>query len=298
MTTKFISNITGSLEGNTFHMFKACDADGNSCERVNMNGRNGLVFNSNRLEGFQIEAEDPRMFECNGQKYVAFICLSPYEGQNRCIALTPFDEFKPVALRIRGVPYNFIEKNWAPFVKDNQIHFVYNYDPLVILKYDLNPEGWCDVVFNEGAQLPFRTDLTFLRGGSNLVPFRDNLLIGGCHSRIFLDGVFYHFTHIVLLDIENWKVVHLSKPVRFEYSKEDIGTVDGVIYDIGPNCIQDPISLYKNGSGYSMTINVRDCISLLYDLSFDLETSERPSDLQAFTKRCALEIVIAHKKQT
>lgn len=281
-------------------MFKACDADGDSCERVNKNGFNFLNFSkrlehSGRTEGIGIEAQDPRLFECGGRKYVMFIGLSPFRpSQLFGIALTPFDEFKPVFLRIRNTPYNVMEKNWAPFVKNGQIHFVYNYDPLIILRYDGNPEGWCNVVYSE-ARLPFRTEVTFLRGGSNLVPFRDNLLIGGCHSRIEENGVFYHFTHMVVLDIDKWKVVHLSKPVRFEYSKEDIGTVDGAIYEINPNCIQDPISLYKKDDGYYMSINVRDCISLLYKLEIDMDTFERPREIQAFTEQCAFEIVKAHR---
>ena len=62
-----------------------------ACERICVNGRNGLLFQTkttNVVYGFEIEAEDPRMVKVNDKLYVVFICLSPYEGQNRCIAIT------------------------------------------------------------------------------------------------------------------------------------------------------------------------------------------------------------------
>lgn len=47
--------------------------------------------------------------------------------------------------------------------------------------------------------------------------------------------------------------------------------------DKSPNIIQDPISLYENEGKYYITINVRDCVSLLYEISF--------ADLFHFTKK-------------
>jgi hypothetical protein len=286
--TKYVDNIT-TVEIDNLHysMFKAIhygtddnpEEDENqkyACERICVNGRNGLLFQTkttNVVYGFEIEAEDPRMVKVNNKIYVVFICLSPYEGQNRCIAITEFDKFEPIYLQIENMQKNPIEKNWAPFEKDGKLHFVYNYDPLVIITYDFNKDGICKVIYKQNnVDLPIKTETTFLRGGSNLLHYRDNYYIGGCHSRIHDGTRFYHFTHIVLLDVVNWTIVFLSKPVIYNYKKNDILRVNGtnVLFDMKPNCIQDPISMYKKNDKYYITVNIRDCITHLYEIQFDI----------------------------
>jgi len=328
--TKYVDNIT-TVEIDNLHysMFKAVYRDDNptggkddnptggederrtggeddenekyACERICVNGRNGLLFQTkttNVVYGFEIEAEDPRMVKVNDKLYVVFICLSPYEGQNRCIAITEFNKFEPTYLQIENMQKNPIEKNWAPFEKDGKLHFVYNYDPLVILTYDFNKDGICKVIYKQNnVDLPIKTETTFLRGGSNLLHYRDNYYIGGCHSRIHDGTRFYHFTHIVLLDVVNWTIVFLSKPVIYNYKKNDILRVNGtnILFDMNPNCIQDPISMYKKNDKYYITINIRDCITHLYEIQFDIpETCFKKyeiGELQHLTEKHSLDLL-------
>ncbi len=286
--TKYIDNITGTHKNVNFCMFKSqCYLNDicYSCERIYKHNKNGLYFtkeNDVREHGFDIEGEDPRIFIFNDKVYVMFICLSPYENQNRCIGLTPFDEWKPVFLQIENMNKNIIEKNWSPFVKDNELYFVYNYDPLIIIKYDFNPEGICTVVFKQNnISLPINTSSTYLRGGSNLIHYKDQYYIGGCHSRIYTN-CFEHYTHMILLDTNTWKLVYVSKPVMYlcnistslnawhqqpNHSKP-IDTFHNILVDKTPNIIQDPVSLYVKDNKYYITINVRDCVTLLYEISF------------------------------
>jgi len=279
--TKYIDNITTvEIDDSNYTMFKAiCYSDEgimHSCERICVNNRNGLLFqnnNNNIVYGFEIEAEDPRMIKINNKIYVVFICLSPYEGQQRCIAITEYKKFAPVYLQVENMKMNEIEKNWAPFEKDGELYFVYNYDPLIILTYDFNKEGICKVIYKQNnIDLPFKTESTFLRGGSNLIHYRDNYYVGGCHSRINDGTRFYHFTHIVLLDVVNWRIVFLSKPIIYNYKKYDLLRVNttNVLFDMMPNCIQDPISLYTKNNKYYITVNIRDCITHLYEIQFDI----------------------------
>jgi len=311
--TKYVDNIT-TVEIDNLHysMFKAIhygtddnpEHDENqkyACERICVNGRNGLLFQTktiNVVYGFEIEAEDPRMVKVNNKIYVVFICLSPYEGQNRCIAITEFDKFEPTYLQIENMQKNPIEKNWAPFEKDGKLHFVYNYDPLVILTYDFNKDGICKVIYKQNnVDLPIKTETTFLRGGSNLLHYRDNYYIGGCHSRTHDGTRFYHFTHIVLLDVVNWTIVFLSKPVIYNYKNNDILRVNGtnVLFDMKPNCIQDPISMYKKNDKYYITINIRDCITHLYEIQFDIpETCFKKyemGELQSLTEKYSFDLL-------
>jgi len=288
--TKFIKNITGNYDNINFSMFKSQCYLNNicySCERINKNDKNGLYFMRDdwkiyRENAFDIEGEDPRIIILNEEVYVIFICLSPYENQNRCIGITKFNEWNPVFLQIENMKKNQIEKNWAPFVKDNKLYFIYNYDPLIILYYNLNLEGKCQVIFKQdNINLPINTSSTYLRGGSNLIHYRDGYYIGGCHSRIYKD-CFEHYTHIILLDTNNWKLVYVSKPVMYlceikeklnswwlsPSSTKKIDVFNNIIVDKTPNIIQDPISLYEKDGKYFITINVRDSITLLYEISF------------------------------
>ena len=274
--TKYIDNITTNHTNVNFSMFKSqvyLNDICYSCERINRDGKNGLYFSKNgwsRENAFDIEGEDPRMFILNEEVYVIFICLSPYENQNRCIGITKFNEWNPIFLQIENIEKNKMEKNWAPFVKDDKLFFVYNYDPLIILYYDLNPEGKCQVIFTQdNCNLPINTSNTYLRGGSNLIHYKDGYYIGGCHSRIYKD-CFEHYTHIILLDTNNWKLVYVSKPVMYLYeikenlnswwlspgSTKKVDVMNNIIVDKTPNIIQDPISIYEKDGKYFITINM------------------------------------------
>ena len=304
--TKYIDNITSvEIDKTNYTMFKAICYDENdvmhSCERICVNNKNGLLFqynNNNIVYGFEIEAEDPRMIKINNTIYVVFICLSPYEGQNRCIAITEYKNFAPVYLQVEDMKMNSIEKNWAPFEKDGELYFVYNYDPLIIVKYDFNQEGICKIIYKQNnIDLPIKTETTFLRGGSNLLHYRDNYYIGGCHSRIDDGKRFYHFTHIVLLDVVNWKIVFLSKPIIYNYKNYDLLRVNAtnVLFDMIPNCIQDPVSLYTRNKKHYITVNVRDCISHLYEIQFNIPESCFKSyemgELQELTEKHSLDLL-------
>ena len=288
--SKFIENITGSYADVNFCMFKAqCYFNGicYSCERINKNGKNGLYFKRNDMDNhhehaFDIEGEDPRIIILNDNIYVVFICISPYINQNWSIGITPFDKWDPVFLQIENMPKNSIEKNWAPFTKDNKLYFVYNYDPLVIIHYDFNPDGICNVIFKQNdCILPLNTSNTYLRCGSNLIHYKDGYYIGGCHSRI-LKHNYEHFTHIILLDTNKWELVYVSKPVMYRYELKDelnawwqspgykktLDTFNNILVDKTPHTIQDPVSFYIKDEKFYISINVRDCVSLLYELSF------------------------------
>lgn len=289
--TKYIDNITGGYNVN-FCMFKAeCYLDNikYNCERICKNGKNGLYFTRsdwiNYIEcGFNIEAEDPRIFIFNNIVYVIFICLSPYNGQKRCIGFTTFNEWKPIFLQIENMQKNVIEKNWAPFTKENNLYFVYNYDPLIIINYDLNEQGICSVIYKQdNIKLPINTANTFLRGGSNLIHYKDDYYIGGCHSRIY-KKCYEHYTHIILLNTNNWELSYVSKPIMYNYAiteklnawhqnykpmSKELDKMYNILNDKTPNIIQDPISLYKNNDNYYITINVRDCVTLLYEMCLE-----------------------------
>lgn len=294
--SKYIGNVTGNYDDVNYCMFNAlCYLNGitYSCERIGKkNEMIGLYFkrddqSNHREEGFDISAQDPRIFILNDTVYVVFFCESPYENQEYCIGITPFNEWKPTFLQVENMKKNNIEKNWAPFVKDNQLYFVYNYDPLIIIKYDFNINGICKVVYRQGnCSLPINTGSTYLRGGSNLLHYKDGYYIGGCQSRgLRLNECWLHYTHIILLNTNTWELVYISKAVMYLHdikeefnawfespgSKKKLDVLNintNILADKTPHKKQVPISLYLKDDKFYLTINVRDTVSLLYELSF------------------------------
>jgi hypothetical protein len=127
----------------------------------------------------------------------------------------------------------------------------------------------------------FNNSNSNIRGG-NLIHYKDEYYIGACESRIYKDE-FQYYTHIVLLDTKKWQIVYLSKPVVYLSNiKEELNswhlnkkitkkldTIYSIIVDKTPDIIQTPISLYKKDDNYYITVNIRNCISFLYEIRFE-----------------------------
>lgn len=297
--TNFIANVTTSHDNTLFSMFKSqCYLNERyySCERVKKNnGRNGLYFKRDdwpfyRENAFDIEGEDPRIIILNEEVYVIFTCEARHKHLTRGIAVTHFDSYNPILLKLKGDVFNPVEKNWAPFVKDNQIYFVYNYDPLVIIRYDLNKEGLCDIVFTqENTALPIHTSIKYIRGGSNLIPYKSEnfddgrYYIGGCHSRVHQNGIHYN-THIIVLDTIEWKIVYLSKPVMYTFPDKYLNTINGTnilnhesilpYHSNNLHVLQAPCSLYAKDNAYFITVDINCHITLLYEILFDIKKKQ------------------------
>lgn len=89
----------------------------------------------------------------------------------------------------------------------------------------------------------------------------------------------------MVLDTEDWGVVYLSRPLRFEYDNRAVGASKDIILggDKGvlmdrhsipggrvKNMIQYPVSLMRIGERtFHMSVNVRDAVTLLYEVVLD-----------------------------
>ena len=304
----FVRDITARNKVADSQMFKAMHYGMSTnvsyyAERFNVKGNAGLALSNStdpssiELHGYDIQAEDPRIFYWRNEKYILFIHFRKKYG--RILAITKYNHFDPIPLHIKSERINRVEKNWGPFVKDNELYIVYNYDPLVILHYDGNLKGLCKVVYKQnGTNLPVDTAPQILRGGSNLVPYDKNerYFIAGCHSRVAgyseLKTIFFtHFTHLLILDtLTSWQVIYASKPLLFPYT--DVIFYNGVnytflnksIYFDNTMNIQDPVSINRlTQNEYVFTSNIQDQISLEFLLHINInniiknhETSQLP----------------------
>jgi hypothetical protein len=215
------------------------------CERVcikqkKTNGINGLYFynsanDDKRFYGTEYDAQDPRLFEFNDKLYVIFTCDSTNPGQRMHMGISEYDNFNPVFLKIgentENITINKIEKNWAPLVPifdNNQtpkfIYLIYKLDPLIILKYNFNQEGICDVVFVQKDKV----SNLFLRCSTPFIHLKDQYYLSAVHSRIYTDIRYYYLPYLCVLDINLMKIVYISGNILFKCDENDsITKVDG-----------------------------------------------------------------------
>lgn len=148
--------------------------------------------------------EDPRVLlrefvNVHGKKdqepIIIFNLLSNALDKRRGIhGFKPFDNNRAIVFRLKGLVPRGVEKNWTPFFdhsldsNDETINFVYNFDPLVVIRCSLF-NGYCDHVSGprieqrlleeekeskdaktKEAKTKAPTRIGPLRGGTNLIP--------------------------------------------------------------------------------------------------------------------------------
>jgi hypothetical protein len=187
--TEFISDITNdfidtkkSIVGYNYNMFQSTIIKEDIeyyCERINVknerniNGINGLFFSNNknnntRFEGIEIDTEDPRLFICNNKIYVIFNTISPFPNHKRSMAISEYEHFNPIYLHLNEEEReHIVEKNWSPCVVNNKLYLIYLLDPLIILHYDFNTEGKCNIIYKQKPEISIQqiyTPTICLRG--------------------------------------------------------------------------------------------------------------------------------------
>jgi hypothetical protein len=304
-------------------------------ERINYNGHNGILtytspvttpsttsitsptslptpptLRDHHLYGFNLDAEDPRMIVYRDKIYLIFNIRDP-QNCGRIMCISSYDDFHPIRLHVAQMIPNPIEKNWTPLVKNDQLYFIYTYDPLVVLHYDFNPAGLCDLVWKPvDLRMPFNTTPTYLRGGSCLVPYQGNGLetnryyVGLCHSRVGIDkkniggyDYFYYQPFVVLLDTQPWQVVQISKPLMLSLppSVNVVKTVPTtkIIFEESPwMCAITPNSLnHLADNQYTMTVNVNEIVTLEFQLTINLIPKPAPVSWNQVAKSRSVELI-------
>ena len=112
----------------------------------------------------------------------------------RSIALLTIDRaFTTSTLRLIPSPFGLRqEKNWAPFVHEGALHFVYSFDPLIVLRYDFAARK---AVFAAPQFTKINsTALKFLTGGSSAgLPVPGGTLFAAHRRRVSLPSLDYSY---------------------------------------------------------------------------------------------------------
>ena len=149
----------------SFHRAASCQPSLNQLFLLN----NDLTFKGvarmpqERLDNI----EDMKLFSGLGRVWgVGSIPLDDPRKTNACvIALVEFDPRLTGCRVVRlASPFGFLlEKNWAPFFMEGVLHFVYSFEPTILMRYQ--PEN--GTVAFVSRRLPGRESLLFLEGGSS-----------------------------------------------------------------------------------------------------------------------------------
>lgn len=163
--------------------------------------------------------EDCRIFEFNhsiwftcttldtnpcGQPQISLCKLA----NNRSGASIPVEKLIPFV----GPDPCRCEKNWLPFIKDNQLHVIYSYDPLII--YKPNIKGEISLI-NQNVMIkntPQKQDFSRFSGSASPIEFDGGYLML-VHETVFVDQRNY-LHRFVFLD-RNFNITKISKPFIF-----------------------------------------------------------------------------------
>jgi tetratricopeptide (TPR) repeat protein len=142
-----------------------------------------------------------------GAKQISFCKLADhflYENGNKIIKveqLTPF----------LGPDMNRTEKNWLPFVQNNQLFSIYSYDPLIVHQPSVE-SGICETVISSDSPYNF----TSFRGSAGPIPFGAGYLVL-VHEVVFQHNYERCYLHrFVYLD-STFRITKTSNPFIFKH---------------------------------------------------------------------------------
>ena len=186
--------------------------------------------------------EDCRLFADNQQEWFTCTTIGTHPrtiGETLCkLADDASGPTIQVAqfIPLKGPDDSRVEKNWLPFVKDNQLFVIYSFGPLIIFKIDRQTGRHETALSYEPA-----LDLSSLRGSAAPIEYDGGYLVV-VHEVVFDEHNAYYMHRFMGLDKE-FKIKTLSKPFFFKHK--------GVEYCSG-------MTLDHSGKNLLLTIGVED----------------------------------------
>ncbi|HSX12961.1 MAG TPA: hypothetical protein VLE96_00860 [Chlamydiales bacterium] len=157
--------------------------------------------------------EDARIFQFQNEDW--FTCTTRDGNVSGVpqIVLCKIGEMGEVVqfIPLKGPDVNRCEKNWLPFIKNNEIQIIYSSDPFVVLRPDLET-GDCKKAF----EYEPTSDFSAFRGSASPIVFEDGYLMMVHEVSFLKDGSRAYLHRFVLLD-ENLQIQKVSKPFTFTH---------------------------------------------------------------------------------
>lgn len=218
----------------------------------------------NRKLGVIEGAEDARVFGLKGNQYLYYQTLDEDSTNGLDCDIWIFDPINQKSRKvIAGLSYN--GKNWAPFELNDELYFIYSFDPFIVLKANLdgNQEIICEQIWPkvkvELTNLKWGDSLGYfgpIRGGSQLVPINDHYFIGFTHITLPTPLKFSHQIGVVILDTRSFEYHHkILTDLRYgllvdPYGIEINANTISVSYSYSINRPEDTFSAVGSSTAY------------------------------------------------
>lgn len=188
------------LNGRNF--FLTYDKNFNLKSEKEISNFNGQIFGSDFYD-------DCRIFEYKDGYY--FICSRViFNLVNQALCQFCLDKIKiENALLLKGPNLKRHEKNWLPIFINNELCFIYLYEPYTILKRNIN--GECEIIRQENYNLDFSN----FRGSAAPIEF-DNGYLMMVHELNMVKNK-RKYTHRFLYLDKDYNIKKLSRPFIFKH---------------------------------------------------------------------------------
>lgn len=231
--------------------------------------------------------EDPRVILFEGAPLVLFNAQFA-ESEGRNMFLADVRKGTVVRLRVPGVDARIMQKNWAPFLFEGALHFLYSAQPLVVLRFSAN--GTCACVFSAGprgcGELPEpRGDL---RLGTPLTPLSaassddTGLFFCALHSLIIHPQTAraIYAAHAALLSTRPWGWVAVSSILPVTRSLDKCAPKSMLeLFPLGMVYPTSALPVGDRGESLLMGAHVNDAESTVHQLEWETPLMDRHDEL-------------------
>lgn len=178
------------------------------------------VVNFTAMTKLPATFDDPRAFVWKDQLWVMYIqSVKTVSGKwSSAVVISQIDlDGHVIQTRVPkyGRNFNFAvsedalpaqEKNWSPLVFGDDLYFLYELNPLNIIKFQ--PENnTCVQVLSSPWKSHFQT---YLSGSTSLIPWRGTEYIGLFHTYELSNSVRTYSMGFYIVDISQWRVTQIS----------------------------------------------------------------------------------------
>ncbi len=157
--------------------------------------------------------EDPRLIRINDSLLTYYYDFRRNKNNDiySCMYILDFKTNKSSSIHINGKTIDSYQKNWMAININNNLHFVYSLDPIIILKCSI--DGNCfNIIQNDIKNI--NTNKFVLRGSSPFQKYNNDYKIGLAHSRFVQEGKkWIYASHLIVLHLNPPRIVYLSSPL-------------------------------------------------------------------------------------
>ena len=201
--------------------------------------------------------EDPRIIFFNNKYYS--ICNGLDRNLMKNMYICDLVGNKLVKLWINNFDISNIkiQKNWTPYVYNNNLYFIYAFSKLTVLKLIDISTGECECV--SGNPLKFNDEYSFF-GGTPLIHWNTDCYIGFAHSRKPYRCV------PLMYNPKKMEMIRVGNPITFSSPPNITREIYRNEYRKGD--IQFPYDLYIKDDTIILSIEFDDCCSGLLHLNY------------------------------